>query len=234
MVCPFTCITCRVAFRDLEIQRQHYKSDWHRYNLKRKVAELPPVNVEDFQKKTTANSIKLEEDIESQQASCKVCRKSFSTKNQFDNHMTSKKHREKAMKALHHPVLANGEQSVLTTNSEASTSKKSENVKSIDEKEDMEVDSDVESVDSDEWLEDTENPVTNNDCLFCSHHSRSMVQSLKHMMIVHSFTIPDPEYCIDMKGLLIYLGEKIFAGYLCLWCNEKGNNLNSLLLPLKK
>lgn len=47
----YTCITCRVAFKDPEIQRQHYKTDWHRYNLKRKVAELPPVTAENFQTK---------------------------------------------------------------------------------------------------------------------------------------------------------------------------------------
>ena len=33
----YTCITCRVGFRTAELQRNHYKSDWHRYNLKRKV-----------------------------------------------------------------------------------------------------------------------------------------------------------------------------------------------------
>ena len=44
-----TCITCQVAFINAEIQRHHYKSDWHRYNLKRKVVGLPPVTVENFQ-----------------------------------------------------------------------------------------------------------------------------------------------------------------------------------------
>lgn len=46
-----TCITCRVAFVRAEMQRDHYKSDWHRYNLKRKVAELPAVSAEVFQQK---------------------------------------------------------------------------------------------------------------------------------------------------------------------------------------
>ena len=32
----YTCITCRVGFRTAELQRNHYKSDWHRYNLKLK------------------------------------------------------------------------------------------------------------------------------------------------------------------------------------------------------
>lgn len=49
-----TCITCRVVFARGELQREHYKSDWHRYNLKRKVAELPPVTAAVFQTKVLA------------------------------------------------------------------------------------------------------------------------------------------------------------------------------------
>ena len=43
-----TCITCSVGFKEAFDQRDHYKTDWHRYNLKRKVAELPPVKESDF------------------------------------------------------------------------------------------------------------------------------------------------------------------------------------------
>jgi len=40
---PFTCLACNVCFSTADHQRDHYKSEWHRYNLKRKVAMLPPV-----------------------------------------------------------------------------------------------------------------------------------------------------------------------------------------------
>ena len=43
-----TCLTCRVAFADLDAGRDHYKSDWHRYNLKRKVAQMDPVTADFF------------------------------------------------------------------------------------------------------------------------------------------------------------------------------------------
>ena len=46
--CIFTCITCRVSFTDADMQRAHYKTDWHRYNLKRKVAQMPPITAELF------------------------------------------------------------------------------------------------------------------------------------------------------------------------------------------
>lgn len=46
--CRFTCIGCGVRFDSGEIQRQHFKTDWHLYNLKRKVCNLEPVNEEKF------------------------------------------------------------------------------------------------------------------------------------------------------------------------------------------
>ena len=99
MTSTYTCITCRVAFRDLEVQRQHYKSDWHRYNLKRKVAELPPVSVEEFQRKVIAYRGKVDELNQDQSAVCKVCRKNFNSKNQYENHLVSKKHKDRILKS---------------------------------------------------------------------------------------------------------------------------------------
>jgi hypothetical protein len=37
-----------VVFKESEKQRLHYKTDWHRYNLKRKIAELQPVSEQVF------------------------------------------------------------------------------------------------------------------------------------------------------------------------------------------
>lgn len=48
-------------------------------------------------------------------------------------------------------------------------------------------------------------PVT--DCLFCPHHSSSLVKNVAHMTKVHSFFIPDIEYLSDLKGLIKYLGR---------------------------
>lgn len=45
------------------------------------------------------------------------------------------------------------------------------------------------------------------DCLFCSHHSRSLMKNIAHMTKVHSFFIPDVEFLVDLRGLIRYLGE---------------------------
>lgn len=45
------------------------------------------------------------------------------------------------------------------------------------------------------------------DCLFCPHHSHSLLKNLAHMTKVHSFFLPDLEFLINLKGLICYLGE---------------------------
>lgn len=92
----YTCMCCRVGFSDAEPQRRHYKTDWHRYNLKRKVAGMPPLTAEAFAQRVLAQR---EEDARAaaQQAasfSCALCAKSFASKNAYDNHLPSRKHRE--------------------------------------------------------------------------------------------------------------------------------------------
>lgn len=208
----FTCITCRVGFKDGELQRLHYKTDWHRYNLKRKVAELPPVTAEDFQIRVYNQRNADELQYADKSVYCDVCRKSFGNKNAFDNHFNSRKHKDN--ERHHHErgkkseyALVNIYNPVLVSESSDIRSKDSE-INSINAE--LDSDSEVEEIDSDDW--DIENPIDNNDCLFCPHHSRNFIKNLEHMTIVHSFFIPDIEYCLNMTGLLRYLGEKITEG----------------------
>ncbi|XP_078655879.1 cytoplasmic 60S subunit biogenesis factor ZNF622-like isoform X1 [Branchiostoma floridae x Branchiostoma belcheri] len=96
----FTCISCRVAFASADLQRAHYKSDWHRYNLKRKVAELPPVTAENFQQRVMAQKAQVEECERETCSQCGICKKFFNTQNAFENHMKSKKHKEAEAKQV--------------------------------------------------------------------------------------------------------------------------------------
>lgn len=47
----FTCHACSLTFPTSDIQRYHMKSDWHRYNLKRKIEGFAPISSEEFQSK---------------------------------------------------------------------------------------------------------------------------------------------------------------------------------------
>ncbi|PVU90466.1 hypothetical protein BB559_004609 [Furculomyces boomerangus] len=97
----FTCLACQVAFNTSEQQRAHYQTDWHRYNLKRKVVQLPPVNAEGFAQRLLAQKTKENQDQKASSGTdCQVCKKFYSTKNAFDNHINSKKHKEAEQKML--------------------------------------------------------------------------------------------------------------------------------------
>ncbi|CAD7086897.1 unnamed protein product [Hermetia illucens] len=209
----YTCINCNVKFQNADIQREHYKTDWHRYNLKRRVAELPPVTVEDFNNRVTQQRAL---DIEASQEStlyCNACRKQFSSQNAHDNHLNSKKHREN----LERFNKENVDGKELTTKSIVQPKPVA-----------MQQDEDVEEVDSDEWEEMGENPISSNGCIFCDHVSESFVDNMKHMSVAHSFFVPDVEYCVDLEGLMFYLGDKVTNDFICLWCNDRGKTFYSL------
>ncbi|KAM4688696.1 cytoplasmic 60S subunit biogenesis factor ZNF622 [Discoglossus pictus] len=310
----YTCITCRVAFADPDIQRAHYKTDWHRYNLKRKVADMPAVTAENFQERVLAQRAVVEEESKETATYCTVCSKKFATFNAFENHLKSKKHLDLEKKAAQavtkkvemmneknlekglapesvdkdsmntaiqqaikaqpsmspkkKPITASisGAESSMTpaTSQEVKARTRPEKPPRLqwyeqqakklvaqeedDDEMDEEEDKGWEDMDSgedddsesDEEMEDVEDvdkegaasaeskappgaiPVT--DCLFCPHHSRTLLKNVAHMTKVHSFFIPDIEFLQDLRGLINYLGEKVGAGKICLWCNEKGKS----------
>ncbi|CAK1548288.1 unnamed protein product [Leptosia nina] len=235
----FTCITCQVLFKSAEFQREHYKLDWHRYNLKRKVAGIPPVTLEEFEQRAKEHR-EAENENTDESVYCKCCSKLFNTKNAYNNHLNSKKHKLAEQK-IHQESEKKDEESSSDSNSfekiESRPPLKQEkfvvvkgDVDSDDE--DIETDSEIEELDSDEWdefrVKGSDSLIKPQDCLFCGHHSKSMVKNLKHMSVAHSFFIPDVEYCVDLKGLLLYLGEKISQGFMCLWCNEAGRTFYSM------
>ena len=221
----FTCITCRVSFADSEIQRRHYKTDWHRYNLKRKVAEMPPVTAEVFQHKVLAQKAEVEAQQQSKAKTmhCQICNKTFSSENAYSNHMSSKKHKdlEAAEAKKQGRLVTEGLTSDIIKTKE---SKETDQQNTESENAESSRDNDDDDDDDDDIEEDT---LEVTDCLFCPHHSVSLEENMKHMTRSHSFFIPDIEYVVDLKGLLTYLCEKVGIGNMCLFCNEKGKNFFS-------
>jgi pre-60S factor REI1 len=89
-----------VQFPSAEDQREHYRSDWHKYNLKRKVANMPPVTAENFQERLVAQQDKTlaQQAAENYSGKCKACGKTYSSENAYKEHLNSKKHKENAAK----------------------------------------------------------------------------------------------------------------------------------------
>lgn len=207
-----TCITCRVAFQDSNLQRGHYKTDWHRYNLKRKVVELPPVTAEEFQKRVLAQR---EANAEKQPGTfnCDLCKKHFSSQNSYETHLQSRKHRETVGK-VEKAVKKEGKD-LVEVNNEKNEQKNNDQ---------GDVMSDPDN-DNDEFVPE---PLDITECLFCPHDSVDLESSLKHMGRSHGFMIPDLNYLVNVKGLMSYLCEKVGVGNMCLYCNTKGKAFHSV------
>ncbi len=208
----YTCISCRVAFADGDVQRAHYKSDWHRYNLKRKVAEMPPVTAEVFREKVLAQ--KAESNAQSEEKTskhCDVCNKFFSSENAFANHLHSKKHKEQETKYKNDASKPDNQVEIQNKRNANLSNSEPENVES---------DGEYEEAD-DESLETTQ-------CLFCPHFSTTFEDNMRHMTKSHSFYIPDLQYVTDLEALIGYLGEKVGLGKVCLYCNSKGKEFHSI------
>ncbi|KOS22032.1 Cytoplasmic 60S subunit biogenesis factor REI1 -like protein [Escovopsis weberi] len=93
---PYTCNTCQVAYRNIDLQKTHMKSDWHRYNLKRRIASLPPIAAETFTEKVL--QARAETTAQADKAyferSCDACNKTYYSENAFRNHLLSQKHKQ--------------------------------------------------------------------------------------------------------------------------------------------
>ncbi|KAG7218963.1 hypothetical protein INR49_005541 [Caranx melampygus] len=299
----YTCISCRVAFADGEVQRAHYKTDWHRYNLKRKVADMPPVTAENFQERVLAQRAAAEQHLNDASVTegCATCNKKFSSANAYHNHLQSHKHQQAEKQALlaaqrkvekmneknlekglgdekvDHDARNEALQQALKEQQRSSLAKQGkaqqktdkpdkpprmmwleeqakrreredgataeeEEWEDVEEEEEEEEEMEEEEEDEEEMMDQEEGdstslsdphpaalpgsiPVT--DCLFCPHHSKSLMKNVAHMTKAHSFFIPDVEFLVDLRGLVRYLGEKVGAGNVCLWCNEKGRSFYS-------
>ena len=170
---------------------------------------MSPLNSAEFQQR----SVQLKTDSNTISTYCKSCRKSFSNSSSFTNHLNSRKHKKNA-------VGFDGGDSVSVSVYQPID----DNNNGIGETDD----DDIEEVDSsDEW-EDIDIDVDITNCLFCCHHSKTMLKNINHMSEAHTFFIPDVEYCVDVTGLLEYLAKKIEAGSMCLWCHyTKGKTFYS-------
>jgi pre-60S factor REI1 len=92
------CSSCKIEVPNDDNLRDHYKSEFHRYNIKRKLVGLPPVTDDQFSKKKAqliAESSQSEKDV---LYKCELCSKSFASKATYKQHLESNKHRENLKK----------------------------------------------------------------------------------------------------------------------------------------
>lgn len=213
----FTCASCQVVFTCSEEQRAHYQSEWHKYNLRRKVADLPPLAENMYNQRLSNHICSAQVKVKAEKEAykpreCMPCRKVFASQKSLDNHFQSKKHCELASVYLE----SNGglsEMIRVLEKLDIATNDSNPSVFLLKETSDeKEIQLALES-----HLQKTQR-LTLSDCIFCSHTFGDFGSAMEHMTTVHSLYIPDLPYVTDLEKLIEYLGEKVSIGLSCLYC----------------
>ncbi|OAX44160.1 hypothetical protein K503DRAFT_730165 [Rhizopogon vinicolor AM-OR11-026] len=230
----FTCLSCSIAFLSADEQRVHYRSDHHRYNMKRRVASLPPVSAAVFNQKVLDRRQETSIMSSLKGSSCEACGKTYTTENAYRSHIQSKKHRENELKDSTQPRSSESQQDEVPS---APVDLPQPSLPVISETP-LPTNSTLgvpETVTEDEINETIDAKIAAARsrlspacCLFCTNTSPSLSENLTHMASAHSFFIPDADYLVDLPGLITYLGEKIAVGNVCIYCNGKGRELRTL------
>ncbi|RKP20236.1 hypothetical protein ROZALSC1DRAFT_12959 [Rozella allomycis CSF55] len=224
MTNSFTCISCQVVFGTPEEQRTHHRTEWHRYNLKRKCAGLPPVTAENFATRTLDQNKMDGVKTKTETFFCVCCKKSFSSDNAYQNHMQSRKHKEVNIK--HTAMMEASEAGSVVESTVASTTPRLTERYWIKKFEDARTEEELTMIVEEKAK--AARVLEIEECLFCNHKSENLEDNLQHMSVSHSFFVPDLEYVIDLEGLIKYIGEKVSMHNMCLYCNGKGRNFYSL------
>lgn len=222
----YTCNTCELQFESSPAQRVHMKSDWHRYNLKRRVANLPPISEEIFNSKVQALS-NLD--------------RTESDQNDKKKQLTKKELRRREKEALlekKRQLLKIAEQNALKRMAEQKETTKQEEVREQKEVEEVEDEKGDEEELTEEQLSEklmqqkidnrVDIPLTQ--CFFCTNNKsfETVDCNLDHMFKNHGFYIPERKYLVDRDGLLEYIAEKIGLGNVCIVCNFEGRSLEAV------
>lgn len=216
------------------------RSDWHRYNLQRRVTSLPPIPSELFTEKvlaardsTTAEALKA-----TYERICEVCGKRYVSENAYKNHIGSQKHKAKALAqeagndetssvmsstfSLGPPIIAKEEEDMDAEENISNVAAAVEKT-SLAEKESLSLGNTSDSPPSSSLTASEVSAVSTiklNKCLFCNYDSPTVKLNVIHMERIHSMFIPENSYLVDLEGLIGFLHQKINEYHECLYCGK--------------
>ena len=198
-----TCNHCSFKCETAEKMKEHYRSDFHKYNLNRVTMNLAPISYEEYMRKKQIYLAKQAE-LEKAKANkekdvgtlfCDVCSKKFSSRKKLEEHLKSKLHLKKAEELKSKEEAKKKNEEEISTNSQK---KEEENKK--------------------------EEKTTIDDisiCLFCNEKSENLEKNIYHMINIHRFDVPFL-FCIkNYKAMITLIAKKIFTYKACLTCDSQ-------------
>lgn len=244
----FTCNTCGLSFPTADLQRLHMKTEWHRYNLKRRVAQLPPISAEIFAEKTLQNEQNEGESNEKGKRGGKrqITKKDRKREEKQQHRLASNQAAEEALQKAREHIEK--ERSPDTESVDSSTFSLGEPIKSsphgdtdgesihdfsdtesafsVSEKPDDETDDEVDR-ELKKRLKKSK-PIPPNVSFLTGQIFQTAEENSEHLRKQFGMFIPEREYLIDLDGLMTYLGEKVGLGNMCLYCNFEARSLEAV------
>jgi pre-60S factor REI1 len=205
------CNTCKGIFSSLDKIKDHYRSEWHVFNSKRRSNNLAPLSKDDYKliaktlpksarssSSSSSSSVVSSATLQSSKASSIQKHYTIEKSNNADDIRNIARNIGIGEDRLDNVVKLALDQEVL----------------------------DEEMQEGNEEGEEEEDygppPVLGaNISIFDDKEFETIDECMEYMKEKFGFFIPDQEYLIDRDGLLEYLGEKVKLGGLCLYCQKQ-------------
>ena len=200
---------------------EHYKSDWHKYNLKRREAQMVMLTFEEFSARLeAAMALRRERENKDERTGTdhlKKDKKNIKSTNNNDHNNTS--------------ITNNSKSNNLDTNQRISKRKMRQNERNgiipsstaekLESQEEQSIPPEDNTTTTTEMEEDEPPPEINpKQSLFDKHIFQTVQDNVDYMYKKYGFFIPDIECLIDLEGLVGYCAEKVKLGHTCLYCQK--------------
>ena len=198
------CNHCLYVSKTYEEMKEHYKSEFHKYNLNRVTMNLAPLSFEDYKRKKDFFMKKMEEKkkteealkLQSQNLFCEICSKKFNSAKKLDEHLISKTH--------------------LKNKAKKDEEKKEEEISTKSSKNEIKEIKEIKSKEPEKTTLDD-----NTFCLFCNFKSDNLKNNFYHMVQTHNLEIPFIFYIKSYEELIKILAKKIFVYHACFTCDTQ-------------
>jgi pre-60S factor REI1 len=209
--CGFKCNNCKALFSTVDIIKEHYKSEWHILNSKRRAQNLLPLSKEEF-KKVKGLLPQPKKPPALPQSLATSAPSSSGAATSPSKAPTQPSVQAQSVQSLPKPPSGNNKSNYAPPAPPAATSAAAANEMAV-------VTEDGAEAEEEQTFEELEvDPLIS---LFDSRRFDTVEECLAHMSRSYGFYIPDEKYVVDMSELLEYLGGKIKAGGMCLFCNRQ-------------
>ena len=214
------CNHCMFNCENYEKMKEHYKSEFHKYNLNRVTMNLSPIDYETYLKKKELFMKKMEEQKSKEKLDsnnnvnlyCDVCDKKFNCSNKLNEHLNSKNHKKKiqeqSKKKINNNVNINDNKDNNNNNNEEEikTESKAENNNNEKPKEEKKLLTTLDNI---------------NICLFCNTELENLEKNIFHMINIHHLDVPFIFAIKNYTALIKLMSKKIFTYHACLTCDTQ-------------